>query len=162
MARIRSIKPDAFKSESLSQVSILARWTFAGLWTYVDDAGRGRADTRLIKAELYPLDDRTTIRDVDKAMAELLDSGCLHTYMSGGKVYIHIPEFLRHQRINRPTPTTSPSCSCEAHRPLSEDSSEWSQDGLSEGSVKAQRGKGGEGRGSGIAVSYTHLTLPTT
>ncbi len=149
MARIRTIKPDAFKSESLSSVSVLARWTFAGLWTYVDDAGRGRADVRLIKAELYPLDDRTTAMDVDAAMNELIDSGCIHTFMSGGKVYIHIPEFLRHQKINRPTPATSPACSCEAHRLLTDHSIEPHHDGLSESSVSPQRGKGREGKGNG-------------
>ena len=124
MARIRTIKPDAFKSESLSSVSILARWTFAGLWTYLDDKGRGRADVRLLKAELFPLDDRTTASDVDGAMSELIDAGCIHTYMSGGKVYVHCPEFLRHQKINRPTPATSPACSCESHDPLNDHSNE--------------------------------------
>ena len=112
MARIRTIKPDAFKSESLSAIPRGARWTFAGLWTYVDDSGVGRADARLIAAELYPLDDRTTVADVEDDLSQLTDAGCIHTYMSGGKVYLHIPEFLRHQRISHPSQSYLPPCSC--------------------------------------------------
>src|SRR5690349_16384617 len=63
MARIRSLKPDAFKSESLSRVPRGTRWTFAGLWTYLDDAGRGKDNARLIWAELYPLDEDVTVED---------------------------------------------------------------------------------------------------
>ena len=84
MARIRTIKPDAFTSESLSAISVLARWTFVGLLTYLDDWGMGRADTRLIKAALFPLDDTTSRDDVDRALSELIDAGCIHTYQSGG------------------------------------------------------------------------------
>ena len=112
MTRIRTIKPDAFTSESLSMLSILARWTFAGLWTYVDDDGLGRADVRLIKAALFPLDDRTTTTDIDAALGELIEAGSIHTYMSGGKIFLHVPQFRRHQRINRPTASVLPSCSC--------------------------------------------------
>lgn len=122
MARIRTIKPDAFKSESLSSVSRGARWTFAGLWTYCDDAGIGRADPRLIKAELYPLDDSTTAAVIDEDMNELIDAGCLHTFMSGGKVYIHIPGTKVHQKINRPTPSVLPACSCTDHQRISDSS----------------------------------------
>lgn len=122
MARIRTIKPDAFKSESLSSVTRGARWTFAGLWTYCDDAFVGRADSRLIKAELYPLDDATTADDVDNDMNELIDAGCLHTFQSGGKVFIHIPGMKQHQRVNRPTPSQLPTCPCVTHGSLSEDS----------------------------------------
>ena len=65
MPRIRTIKPDAFKSDSLSSVPRGTRWTFAGLWTYADDEGRARDNARLIHAELYPLDEEVTVEDVE-------------------------------------------------------------------------------------------------
>src|SRR5450830_1389666 len=55
VARIRTIKPSIFSSETVCSWPIPVRWTFAGLFTYLDDAGRGRDEPRLIKAELYPL-----------------------------------------------------------------------------------------------------------
>ena len=157
MPRIRTIKPDAFKSESLSAISRGARWTFAGLWTYCDDDGLGRADPRLIKAELYPLDDSTTAADVDNDMNELIDAGCLHTYMSGGKVFIHIPGFRRHQRINRPTPSTLPPCSCGIRTNLSEPSQQ-----LSEPPENVLPEGKGKGRGSGNGGGSADAPAPTT
>lgn len=97
MARVRTIKPDAFKSETLSRVSRGARWTFAGLWTYVDDAGRGIYNPRLIWAELYPLDDATTVQDVIDDLEALEAIGAIVRYEVDGKVYLAIPAFDKHQ-----------------------------------------------------------------
>ncbi len=141
MARIRTIKPDAFTSESLSAVSVLARWTFIGLLTYLDDTGVGRADTRLVKSALYPLDDLTTVDDVDRALSELIDAGCIHTYQSGGKVYIHAPEFLRHQRVSHPSKSTLPHCSCMIPETLVSPPEGLRPEG------KGREGKGIEGEG---------------
>lgn len=110
MARIRSIKPDAFTSDSLSGVSILARWTFAGLWTYCDDEGRGRADARLIKAALFPIDDKTTLGDVQGALDELEQIGAICRYRLDGKTYLHVPKWEQHQKINRPSESKLPDC----------------------------------------------------
>ena len=63
MARIRSIKPETFTSEDVNSLTLPARWTFAGLWCYVDDEGRGRADPRLVKASVWPIDDAVTATD---------------------------------------------------------------------------------------------------
>lgn len=116
MARIRTIKPDAFLSESLSEVPRGARWTFAGLWTYVDDDGRGRADVRLIKAALYPLDEATTTEDVVADLDALEAAGCICRYKVAGRAYLHIPAWSEHQKINRPTASKLPECGCESIR----------------------------------------------
>lgn len=121
MARIRTIKPDAFTSDSLSSVSVLARWTFAGLWTYCDDEGRGRADGRLIKAALYPIDDATTLKHVEKALDELEEIGAICRYEVDGKAFLHCPKW-GHQKINRPSESRLPECSRETHGGLNEES----------------------------------------
>ena len=54
MPRIRTIKPDAFLSESLSTVPRGTRWTFAGLWTYADDKGRARDDSTAHQRRALP------------------------------------------------------------------------------------------------------------
>lgn len=115
MARIRSIKPDAFKSDSLSQVPRGVRWTFAGLWTYLDDDGYGRDNVRLIKAALYPLDEDITGDIVEDDLKQLEAVGCICRYEVDGTAYLHIPKRpdkgWDHQKINRPTPTKFPLCS---------------------------------------------------
>ncbi len=122
MARIRSIKPEAFTSETLSAVSRAARWTFAGLWTYCDDEGRGRGDPRLIKAALYPLDDDVSVDDVVSDLDELEAVGVLCRYEHGGRAYLHVTNFFEHQHPNRPVASKLPECSRSTHGGLTEDS----------------------------------------
>lgn len=110
MPRIRTIKPDAFLSESLSSVPRGTRWTFAGLWTYADDKGRARDDARLVKAALYPLDDDVTLDDVRHDLDQLHAIGAICRYHVEGRDYLHMPTWEEHQRINRPTPAKSPPC----------------------------------------------------
>jgi hypothetical protein len=156
MARIRTIKPDAFKSDSLSAVPRGVRWTYAGLWTYADDAGRGRDDARLLKAELYPLDDEVTLAVVTDDMKRLEHVGCICRYEIGGKAYFHIVKW-KHQRINRPGESTLPPCPnhhpdedpVSNHGGLTEPSVN-DHGALSEGSREERKGKeqGKEGKGT--------------
>ncbi len=111
MARIRSIKPEAFTSETLAQVSIEARWTFAGLWTYVDDDGRGRYNTQLIRAAVYPLDPEMTGDRIGEHLARLEAVGLVCRYIEQGREYVHVVNFREHQHPNKPTPSRLPECS---------------------------------------------------
>lgn len=110
MPRIRTIKPSIFSSLTVSSWPIPVRWTFAGLFTYLDDKGRGLDETRLIKSELYPLDDAMTIRKIDQHLKMIADSGPLCHYKVAGQSLIHIKSWREHQRINRPTPSKFPPC----------------------------------------------------
>lgn len=110
MPRIRTIKPDAFTSDSLSQVPRGVRWTFAGLWTYLDDSGRGRDDARLIKAALYPLDDEVSLSILADDLDQLAAVGCICRYEADSKRYLHVPRW-EHQKISHPTPSKLPTCS---------------------------------------------------
>lgn len=118
MARIRSIKPDAFMSDSLSRVPRGVRWTFAGLWTYLDDEGRGRDDVRLIKAALYPLDDDVALSMLSDDLKQLEHIGCICRYEVDGKTYMHAPGWEDHQRVSHPTASKLPRCSRHDPPPL--------------------------------------------
>ena len=110
MARIRTIKPSMFSSLTVCAWPFEVRWTFAGLFTYLDDKGRGLDETRLVKAELYPLDDRITPKKVDEHLALIASSGPLCRYKVAGQGYMHIVSWREHQRVNRPTPSRIPPC----------------------------------------------------
>lgn len=114
MARIRTIKPSMFSSLTVCAWPVDVRWTFAGLFTYLDDHGRGLDETRLIKAELYPLDDRMTPRKVEEHVALIASSGPLCRYEVAGQRYLHIITWREHQRVNRPTPSRIPPCPTHA------------------------------------------------
>lgn len=122
MARMRTIKPETFTSETLSLVSVHARWTFAGLWTYCDDEGRGRALPALIKAAIWPLDDDVTAKDVAVHLDELETRHLICRYQADGKSYLHVVNFGEHQKPNRPLPSKQPRCPRKTHGGLTEDS----------------------------------------
>lgn len=142
MPRIRAIKPDAFTSDTLSLTSLLARWTFAGLWTYCDDEGRARADVRLIKAALFPIDDATTLADIRGALDELEGISAICRYNVEDKTYMHVPKWDEHQKINRPTDSKLPPC--PGHTGGVTADSEPSHETLTEDSVSPHGGKGKE------------------
>lgn len=97
MGRIRTIKPEFFQSRSLAQCDIPARLTFAGLWTEADDHGRGRADPRLIKGAIWPLDDEITHQHVSAHIRMLNETGHIRLYEVDGEPYYEIISWDDHQ-----------------------------------------------------------------
>lgn len=113
MARIRSIKPEFFKSLSVGgNLSIPARLHFIGLWTYADDEGRALDDCRLLKAELWPLDDAMTAKKIDQLQGELAGKGRIIRYRVGDTRLMQIVNFGEHQRIDRKTLSKYPAPTC--------------------------------------------------
>lgn len=108
MARIRTIKPEYFTSLTIADLSLHARLTFIGLWTHVDDAGRCVDDSRLIKAAVWPLDDRVSA-DVERDLHELTEASLIVRYTVDERSYIAVRTWDEHQRINRPTPSKLPA-----------------------------------------------------
>lgn len=107
MARIRTIKPTFFRSLTVTELPKPTRLTWIGLWTYVDDAGRGVDDARLVKAELWPLDDDYPAKKVEKDLELLEANGSIRRYVVDGRRYFVIVEW-HHQKIDRPTPSLLP------------------------------------------------------
>lgn len=120
MARIRSIKPEFTQSETIGRLSRDARLLFIQLWTIVDDDGRTRAASRMLASLLYPYDDDAP-KLIDRWLIELEDENCIRRYESDGSQYLEIVNWLKHQKIDRPTPSKLPSF--DAGSPLARDSS---------------------------------------
>jgi hypothetical protein len=108
VARIRTIKPDFFRSDDVAQLTYRARLTWVGLWTYVDDEGRGKDNARIIKGDLWPLEDDVTHIEVEQDLAELAKAGRIRRYEVGGEKYLLILKWTDHQRIAKPTASKLP------------------------------------------------------
>lgn len=107
MARIRTIKPEFPQSETIGKLSRDARLLFIQLWTIVDDEGRARAPSRMLASLLYPYDD-DAIQLIDGWLEELEAKGCIRRYEVDGSSYLDIPNWLKHQKIDRPSKSKVP------------------------------------------------------
>ncbi|WP_026328412.1 hypothetical protein [Streptomyces sulphureus] len=138
MARIRTLKPEAFASESLAEVSISAERTFFGLLTQCDDHGRFRDQPAVIAGLLWSLRPGHGPVGVEDDLTQLASAGLVCRYEVDGKRYLHVITFRKHQKINRPSGIRHPDCPTHAaERPpevLPERSSK-DHGGLTESSV---------------------------
>ncbi len=120
MARIRSIKPEFWKSDAIARLSWEARLAFVALWSYVDDNGVGRDNVKLITAELFALEDDPTesIARVSRILDELARESRIVRYTHAGKGYLFVNNWDEHQKIDRPTKTRYPRPDAEGSTPL--------------------------------------------
>lgn len=111
MARIRTIKPEAFVSESLAEVSVEAERTFFGLLTQADDHGRHRDNAAIIAGLLWPLRAEHTSVHVEDDLHQLANAGLICRYTGcDGRRYLHIVTWSEHQKIDKPSQSRLPSC----------------------------------------------------
>lgn len=104
MARIRTIKPDFWKNEMLSSISIDSHFIAGALINYSDDDGYFNANPSLIKAECSPL--RELSLSIHGILSELSMIGYVQLGTSNdGRTYGKIVNFKEHQRVNRPYPS---------------------------------------------------------
>ncbi len=108
MPRIRSIKPSFFRSEDVSALPLRARLTWIGLWTHCDDQGRTKDNARLIKGDVWPLDN-VSLRDIEQDLDTLAAHGRIVRYEVDGKRYLEIVNWHAHQAISKPTPSRIPA-----------------------------------------------------
>ena len=99
MARIRTIKPQFFTSETLGRVSRDARLLFASLWTQADKEGRLRWVPRLVLGSTFPYDDDLALADLERMAAELESIGSLERWREDGRAYAAVVNFSLHQRV---------------------------------------------------------------
>ena len=101
MARIRTIKPKFYDDVKIGRLSRDARYLYIALWVFADDMGVANGDTIWLKSKVFPYD-QIQVQQFEKWMNELVTNGfiCLLSY--NGERFIYLPNFTRHQVINRP------------------------------------------------------------
>lgn len=105
--RIRSTKPEFWRSERIASVDWAARLVLKGLESYVDDNGVGKDDLALIVADVFPRDlsrnPTGTLQKVSEAMTSLAEAGLLWRYEASGTKLIFISFWEQIQRIEKPS-----------------------------------------------------------
>lgn len=120
MARIRTIKPELWSDESFAECSTSARLLFVATLNFADDNGNIDRSARQIKAQAFPYD----AIDCEPLILELLRVGLFVEYGISDKFYLHVKNFKKHQKIDRPGPARCPiyEDSARIHRIIDEDS----------------------------------------
>lgn len=105
--RIRSTKPEFWRSERVASVSWDARLVLKGLESFVDDNGVGKDDLALIVADVFPRDlsrnPTGTLRKVSEALDHLSSAGLLWRYEADGTKFLYVAFWESIQRIEKPT-----------------------------------------------------------
>jgi len=95
----RMIKDSIHSSEKVNAMSDFQFRLWVNLIAYVDDYGRGDARPAVIKGLCFPLRERLTNKDIEKALAGLAGIGCIVLYESDGRPYLCFPNWEKHQTI---------------------------------------------------------------
>jgi hypothetical protein len=114
VSRIRSIKPQFFRHESLQELEQLhpgnhCMLVFAGLFTASDRAGRFEWRPKQLKLDILPFLDF----DMNQTLELLATFQFIVRYEHGGKSYGYIPTFLEHQCPNVKEPDSRIPAPCK-------------------------------------------------
>ena len=115
--RIRSIKPEFWRSDDITVLDPLDRLLFIGMWSYVDDNGVGLDKLASIAADLFAgdleRDSSETFARVSRGLQNLSEAGRIVRYIVDGKAFLYITNWERHQRIDKPNRERYPLPTCE-------------------------------------------------
>ena len=147
--RIRSIRPEFWRSDDITALDRDDRLLFIGLWSYVDDNGVGLDKLADITADLFAgdleRDPPETFARVSRGLARLSEGLLITRYEVAGRGYLHITNWHKHQRIDKPgkqrypLPTSEDAVIRETLARVSRDFREPSTPGEGE---KGRRGEG--------------------
>lgn len=107
------IDPSFWSDEKLGECTIQERFLFMGLVSNADDEGYGRANPKLLRSSIFPYDDLRA-SDLEKWLSRLGGLKLVVLYTVDGQAYYYLPNFSKHQTINKPTKSAFP-------KPLPED-----------------------------------------
>ena len=114
MARIRTIKPSFWESQTIASMSRDARLLALALISMSDDEGRFVATPAKIAGHAYPHDDSVTPSHIKKWLAEVTkrrdpeEPPFAVLYEVDGCRYGWLPKWRQHQRISKPQRSTLP------------------------------------------------------
>lgn len=95
----RILKESICTSDTINALSLFDEVVFYRLIVNCDDYGRFDGRAPIIKSRLFPLKSDLSEREIESAVERLSKAGLLILYKSGGKPYIQLVTWDRHQQI---------------------------------------------------------------
>lgn len=145
--RIRSIKPEFWRSQDISRLHIEDRLLFIGLWSYVDDNGVGEDRVPMIAADLFAddieRDPTETFARVSRGLARLSEGGQIVRFTVADRDYFEVCEWKTHQRIDKPGKSRLPHHDAEGS--IIREGSRDPRESLAPGTGNREQGTGDQG-----------------
>lgn len=117
MARIRTIKPQFWRSPDIMSLDYFQRLLFIGLFNLADDYGRGVYNPASIAADLFitefSLNPHGVLTEVSNAFAEYSKRSMVAVYEVENRQYFQIVNWSDHQKVNRKTDSSIPPLTCK-------------------------------------------------
>lgn len=117
MARIRTIKPQFWRSPDIMALDYFQRLLFIGLFNLADDYGRGVYNPASIAADLFitefSLNPHGVLTEVSNAFAEYSKRAMVAVYEVENRQYFQIVNWETHQKVNRKTDSSIPPLNCK-------------------------------------------------
>lgn len=98
--KIRTVKPDFWRSEVVASLAFEVQLFFIGLWNVADDHGRFRAHRALLRGELFPYHEDQPL-PIETWLLQLEQAGLITLYVVDGTRYGHVRGFVEHQKIDK-------------------------------------------------------------
>jgi hypothetical protein len=108
MPRIRTLKPEHKSHRKVGCLSDREYRLWVGLITEADDEGRFVAEADQLRAVIFPYAVGLEVADVTAARDHLALVGLIKLYTKRQIVYGMFPDWLQHQKIDRPRPSILP------------------------------------------------------
>lgn len=108
MARKRMLDPEFFMdTEIISNLDMTGRMLYIGMWTTADDGGLLENDPLSFKIRIFPADNITPDQ-ISQYINTLINIKKLVPYEYDGKSYLWIKNFLKHQKLDKPSRSSIP------------------------------------------------------
>jgi DnaD/phage-associated family protein len=106
--RKRMLDPEFFTdSDIIANFDFAGRLFYQGLWCVADDSGCFAIDALSLKMKIFP-GDNIELSAIQQYLDKLIDINKIIPYEANGKRYGWIKNFIKHQKLDRPSPPTIP------------------------------------------------------
>ncbi len=156
MARIRTLKPDFFRSPDTAKADFPVRIFYQALWCWADDFGVGETNINGLLGFAFPDDDEFTAQDVRRFCADCAQHFGVAFYAVSGRHYYAIPSWEKHQKLERrterrknPGPDDPNAVPDQRFHGCADSAPEMWRERRAKTVLEGEQGKGNRGRGTG-------------
>lgn len=97
----RMVHTGIWQNTGFSILSDKAKLLYIGTITFADDDGRLKANSLLLKSQVFPFDEKVTQMEVRKLLNSIVKSGLVEVYRAESEYYIQHPNWHKYQSIRK-------------------------------------------------------------